>query len=313
MKKLTRILALTLCCLLAAGLAACGETPAPTPDPDLDPGSAIGGNTQIPNPRVPYENDEFPDFKLVGYPDRDGMKPTGFYLIGGTLAEISYETATLRCAADTGEGEDLSGVYYPDAEESELSVGHSYCNGIITVTVKEHSEGTVALWKSCEGDFVYSLWLPGQTGDDAKALVREFAAGVYVVLPGGEEPLTGDVLGTEKDLARWREAIHADNIAKVMARDHTMTEPVELTPEKAGQLIGLLAESADRLTVYERLPNPATGGSVVLTAYDTEGNVLFTACYNGWLVVTFGQETANYIFDASDCELYTLYTFFPVE
>ena len=54
MKKLTRILALTLCCLLAAGLAACGETPAPTPDPDPDPGAAIGGNTQIPNPRVPY-------------------------------------------------------------------------------------------------------------------------------------------------------------------------------------------------------------------------------------------------------------------
>ena len=46
MKKLTRILALTLCCLLAAGLAACGETPAPTPDPDPDPGSAIGGNTR---------------------------------------------------------------------------------------------------------------------------------------------------------------------------------------------------------------------------------------------------------------------------
>lgn len=78
MKKLTRILALTLCCLLAAGLAACGETPAPDPDPDPDPGAAIGGNTQIPNPRVPYENDEFPDFKLAGYPDRDGMKPTGF-------------------------------------------------------------------------------------------------------------------------------------------------------------------------------------------------------------------------------------------
>lgn len=313
MKKLTRILTLTLCCLLAAGLAACGETPAPTPDPDPDPGAAIGGNTQIPNPRVPYENDEFPDFKLAGYPDRDGMKPTGFYLIGGTIGEISYETATLRCAADTGEGEDLSGVYYPDAEESELSVGHSYCNGIITVTVKEHSEGTVALWKSCEGDFDYSLWLPGQTGDDAKALVMEFAAGVYAVKPGVETPI-GHVAGTEKDLARWREVIRAGNIAKVMARDHTMTEPVELTPEKAGQLIGLLAESADRLTVYERLPNPATGGSVVLTAYDTEGNVLFTATYTcNRLRVTFGQETANYIFDASDCDLDTLYTFFPVE
>lgn len=41
MKKLTRILALTLCCLLAAGLAACGETPAPTPDPDPEPESPL--------------------------------------------------------------------------------------------------------------------------------------------------------------------------------------------------------------------------------------------------------------------------------
>lgn len=312
MKKLTRILALTLCCLLAAGLAACGETPAPTPDPDPDPGAAIGGNTQIPNPRVPYENDEFPDFKLAGYPDRDGMKPTGFYLIGGTIGEISYETATLRCAADTGEGEDLSGVYYPDAEESELSVVHSY-GGIITVTVKEHSEGTVALWKSCAGDFDYSLWLPGQTGDAAKALVMEFAAGVYVVLPGGEEPLVGDVLGTEKDLARWREVIHADNIAKVTAKDYSGLEPVESSAEAAEKMIEVLADSESKLKLLEKPQNPATGGALRLTAYDTEGNVLFTACYNGLLVVTFGQETANYTFDASDCELYTLYTFFPVE
>ena len=290
------LLALTLCCLLAAGLAACGKKSA---ENNNDP--AIGGNTQLPNPRVPYENDEFPDFKLVGYPDRDGMKPTGFCLIGGTIGEISYETATLRCAADTGEGEDLSGVYYPDAEESELSVWHSYC-GIITVTVKEHSEGTVALWKSCEGDFDYSLWLPGQTGDAAKVLVREFAAGVYAVKPGVETPI-GHVAGTEKELTRWREIIRAGNIAKVMARDHTMTEPVELTPEKAGQLIGLLAESADRLTVYERLPNPATGGSVVLTAYDGEGNRLFTVCDDGRLVVTFGGEMTNYVFDAGACGL----------
>ena len=297
--KIRMLIALTLCCLLAAGLAACGETPAPTPAPDPD--TTIDGNTQIPNPRVPYENDEFPGFKLVGYPDRDGMKPTGFWLISGTIGEISYETATLRCAADTGEGEDLSGVYYPDAEESELSVWHSYC-GIITVTVKEHSEGTVALWKSCEGDFDYSLWLPGQTGDAAKALVREFAAGVYAVKPGVETPI-GHVAGTEKELTRWREVIRAGNIAKVMAGDHTMTEPVELTPEKAGQLIGLLTESADRLTVFEKLPNPATGGSVMLTAYDGEGNRLFTACYNGWLVVTFGGEMTNYVFDAGACGL----------
>lgn len=309
MKKLTRILALTLCCLLAAGLAACGETPAPAPDPSDE----IGGNTQIPNPRVPYENDEFPDFKLVGYPDRDGMKPTGFYLIGGTLAEIDYENATLRCAAKTEETGDISGIFYNDPKESELSVGHSYYNGLIFITVKEYAEGTVALWVSCERDYTYSLWLPGQTAEAAKELIEEFAAGVYVVLPGGEEPLTGDVFGTEKALARWREAIHADNIAKVTAKDYSRPEPVESSAEAAEKMIEVLADSESALKLFEKPENPATGGSLRLTAYDAEGNVLFTACYNGWLVVTFGQETANYIFDASDCELYTLYTFFPVE
>lgn len=256
MKKLTRILALTLCCLLAAGLAACGETPAPTPDPDPDPGSAIGGSTQIPNPRVPYENDEFPDFKLAGYPDRDGMKPTGFYLIGGTLAEIDYENATLRCAAKTEETGDISGIFYNDPKESELSVGHSYYNGLIFITVKEYAEGTVALWVSCERDYTYSLWLPGQTAEAAKELIEEFAAGVYVVLPGGEEPLTGDVFGTEKALARWREAIHADNIAKVTAKDYSRPEPVESSAEAAEKMIEVLADSESALKLFESRKTP---------------------------------------------------------
>ena len=295
--KIKTLIALTLCCLLAAGLAACGTKPA---GDNNDP--ATGGSTQLPNPMVAYENAEFPDFSLVGYPDRDGMKPTAYYLIDGTLAQINYENATLRVAATEEGNEDLSGVYNPDAEESELSVGHSYCNGIITVTVKEHSEGTVALWKSCEGDFVYSLWLPGQTGDAAKALVKEFAAGVYAVMPGGETPI-GHVLGTEKELTRWREAIHAGNIAKVTAKDHTMTEPTELPTETADRMIKALADSESALKLFEKPENPATGGALNLTAYDAEGNVLFTACYNGWLVVTFGQETANYIFDAGDCGL----------
>ena len=295
--KIKTLIALTLCCLLAAGLAACGTKPA---GDNNDP--ATGGSSQLPNPMVAYENAEFPDFSLVGYPDRDGMKPTAYYLIDGTLAQINYENATLRAAATEEGSEDLSGVYYPDAEESELSVGHSYCNGIITVTVKEHSEGTVALWKSCEGDFVYSLWLPGQTGDAAKALVKEFAAGVYAVMPGGETPI-GHVLGTEKELTRWREVIHAGNIAKVTAKDHTMTEPTELPTETADRMIKALADSESALKLFEKPENPATGGALNLTAYDAEGNVLFTACYNGWLVVTFGQETANYIFDAGDCGL----------
>ena len=312
MKKLTWILTLTLCCLLAVGLMACGEKPAPAPNPD--PSEETGGNTQIPNPMVAYEDAEFPDFSLTGYPDRDGMKPTGFYLIGGTLAQIDYENATLRCAAKTEETEDISGIFYNDPKESELTVGHSYCNGLIFITVKEYAEGTVALWDGCEGDYTYSLWLPGQTAEAAKELIEEFAAGVYVVLPGGEEPLTGDVFGTEKELARWREVIHADNIAKVTAMDNSILEPVELSAEAAEKTIKTLADSESKLKLFEKKQNPATGGALCLTAYDAEGNVLFTAVYPGnWLRVTFGQEAVNYIFDSSDCDLYTLYTFLPVE
>lgn len=92
-----------------------------------------------------------------------------------------------------------------------------------------------------------------------------------------------------------------------------MTEPTELPTETAEQMIKALADSESALKLFEKPENPATGGALRLTAYDAEGNVLFTACYNGWLVVTFGRETANYIFDASDCELDTLYTFLPVE
>ena len=295
--KIRMRIALTLCCLLAAGLAACGTKPA---GDNNDP--ATGGSSQLPNPMVAYENAEFPDFSLVGYPDRDGMKPTGFCLIGGTIGEISYETATLRCAADTGEGEDLSGVYYASPKESELTVGHSYCNGLIFITVKEYAEGTVALWKSCEGDYTYSLWLPEQTGETATALVEEFAASVHV--ESTTEPLTGHVLGTEKELTRWREVIHAGNIAKVTAKDNSMPEPKELPAEIAERMIKALADSESALKLFEKPQNPATGGALRLTAYDAEGNVLFAIEYTGnWLVVTFGNEEVHYIFDAGDCGL----------
>lgn len=125
---------------------------------------------------------------------------------------------------------------------------------------------------------------PEQTADVAKELIEEFAAGVYVVLPGGEEPLVGDVLGTEKDLARWREVIHlgtekeltrwrevihADNIAKVTAKDYSGLEPVELSAEAAEKMLEVLADSESALKLLEKPQNPATGGALRLTAYDT--------------------------------------------
>lgn len=295
--KIRTLIALTLCCLLAAGLSACGTKPA---GDNNDP--ATGGSSQLPNPMVAYENAEFPDFSLVGYPDRDGMKPTAYYLIDGTLAQINYENATLRAAATEEGSEDLSGVYYASPKESELTVGHSYCNGLIFITVKEYAEGTVALWKSCEGDYTYSLWLPEQTGEAATALVEEFAASVHV--ESTTEPQTGHVLGTEKELTRWREVIHAGNIAKVTAKDNSMPEPKELPAETAERMIKALADSESALKFFEKPQNPATGGALYLTAYDAERNVLFSIEYTGnWLVVTFGNEEVHYIFDAGDCGL----------
>lgn len=295
--KIRTCIALTLCCLLAAGLSACGTKPA---GDNNDP--ATGGSSQLPNPMVAYENAAFPDFSLVGYPDRDGMKPTAYYLIDGTLAQINYENATLRAAATEEGSEDLSGVYYASPKESELTVGHSYCNGLIFITVKEYAEGTVALWKSCEGNYTYSLWLPEQTGEAATALVEEFAASVHVELT--TEPQTDHVLGTEKELTRWREVIHAGNIAKVTAKDNSMLEPKELPAEIAERMIKALADSESALKLFEKPQNPATGGALCLTAYDAEGNVLFAIEYTGnWLVVTFGNEEVHYIFDAGDCGL----------
>ena len=295
--KIKTLIALTLCCLLAAGLAACGTKPA---GDNNDP--ATGGSSQLLNPMVAYENAEFPDFSVVGYPDRDGMKPTAYYLIDGTLAQINYENATLRAAATEDGSEDLSGVYYASPKESELTVGHSYCNGLIFITVKEYAEGTVALWKSCEGDYTYSLWLPEQTGEAATALVEEFAASVHV--ESTTEPQTSHVLGTEKELTRWREVIHAGNIAKVTAKDNSMLEPKELPAETAERMIKALADSESALKLFEKPQNPATGGALYLTAYDAERNVLFSIEYTGnWLVVTFGNEEVHYIFDASGCGL----------
>ena len=96
---------------------------------------------------------------------------------------------------------------------------------------------------------------------------------------------------------------HADNIAKVTAKDYSGLEPVESSAEAAEKMIEVLADSESALKLLEKPQNPATGGALRLTAYDTEGNVLFTACYNGLLVVTFGNEEVHYIFDAGDCGL----------
>ena len=177
--KIKTLIALTLCCLLAAGLAACGTKPA---GDNNDP--ATGGSSQLPNPMVAYENAEFPDFSVVGYPDREGMTPTAFYLIGGALAEIDYENAVLRVDGITENERDISGLYLTDPPvESELTVPHSCCDRLIGVTVKQYTEGTLAAWDSCGDPFTWTLWLPGQTAEQARALIEEVVAGVLVRMP----------------------------------------------------------------------------------------------------------------------------------
>lgn len=137
--------------------------------------------TMTPNPMVEYENAEFPDFTLIGYPDHDGMRPTSFYLIGGHLAEINYENATLRCRGIAENEADISGVYYADPKESAISVGHAFCNGLIEVTVKEYGEnGTVALWNACSDPFHFSLWLPELTFAEAEETIRTVVANLHI-------------------------------------------------------------------------------------------------------------------------------------
>ena len=95
----------------------------------------------------------------------------------------------------------------------------------------------MALWKAARGILTIPCGCPAKPVTPQKALVMEFAAGVYAK-PGVETPI-GHVAGTEKELTRWREVIRAGNIAKVMAMDQNiMTEPMELTPKKPGSSSG---------------------------------------------------------------------------
>ena len=174
MKK-RRMPALLLGCLLTAGLTACGG---PQADPENDP------SAQLPNPMVAYEDARFPDYEITGYPDREGMTPTAFYLIGGALAEIDYENAVLRVDGITENERDISGLYLTDPPvESELTVPHSCCDRLIGVTVKQYTEGTLAAWDSCGDPFTWTLWLPGQTAEQARALIEEVVADVLVRMP----------------------------------------------------------------------------------------------------------------------------------
>ena len=180
MKK-KRMPALLLGCLLTAGLTACGG---PQADPENDP------SAQLPNPMVAYEDARFPDYEITGYPDREGMTPTAFYLIGGALAEIDYENAVLRVDGITENERDISGLYLTDPPvESELTVPHSCCDRLIGVTVKQYTEGTLAAWDSCGDPFTWTLWLPGQTAEQARALIEEVVADVLVRMPDAGESL----------------------------------------------------------------------------------------------------------------------------
>ena len=310
MKK-KRMPALLLGCLLTAGLTACGG---PQADPENDP------SVQLPNPMVAYEDARFPDYEITGYPDREGMTPTAFYLIGGALAEIDYENAVLRVDGITENERDISGLYLTDPPvESELTVPHSCCDRLISVTVKQYTEGTLAAWDSCGDPFTWTLWLPGQTAEQARALIEEVVAGVLVRMPDAGESLAapeasvqsgiicalGDprfsgfptdwVVGTQKELDRWEALIRSGKTATIAVCNMNAYE-AELSAEDARAIVKTLADA--ELKLFDRVGNPATGGSFQVIAYDASGSVLFCSYYDGeWFGVTFEGDENGYIFN----------------
>ena len=76
----------------------------------------------------------------------------------------------------------------------------------------------------------------------------------------------------------------------------------ELSAEDARAIVKTLADA--ELKLFDRVGNPATGGSFQVIAYDSSGSVLFYSYYDGeWFGVTFEGDENGYNFNGKDSGL----------
>ncbi len=170
MKKLIALFAITG---LMFALAACGGGATGSGS-----SSSEDASPQIPNPVVEYENTDFTEdagFAVTAYP----YTVVRSSLIGGTVAEITFETApettvVLRVGKD--DGTEIHGIFSAIEKEEVLQVTAG--TGTVDVTYFEYDEGAVyAVWKT--GGFSYVLYIGAGT-EDVNGIINTFVNDVKV-------------------------------------------------------------------------------------------------------------------------------------
>ena len=110
-------------------------------------------------------------------------------------------------------------------------------------------------------------------------------------------------LGTEKELAEFKAMLRTADISYLTASDWTDMEE-ELPVETELEILRALEDAQPEF--FEKMENPATGGTYEIGIYDREGKELLSVGYDGfWFAVSFYTEEkiSSYIFDGSRMSL----------
>ena len=117
------------------------------------------------------------------------------------------------------------------------------------------------------------------------------------IYPDEEENLNF-VLGTEKELERWKSAINNLSEVSEIVICYIETEERKLDFYEVTDVINCLQTVSPE--IKPEMDNPATGGSFTVFAYDSEGNPLWCVSPDYWFVLRFGNEDTVYILDSED-------------
>lgn len=127
----------------------------------------------------------------------------------------------------------------------------------------------------------------------------------------GGMPIESEI-GTQAELDKWIELVTTSEVWRIAVASR-YDLPDELTVEDGNAMLEILANSVGDIQLYDVLPNPSTGGSVRILAFDKDDNFIYRVIFYGnWLDVVFVNDGMNkgYIFNGEDSELADLNEYF---
>ena len=120
-----------------------------------------------------------------------------------------------------------------------------------------------------------------------------------------EEETIETVLGSAKELERWKTAINNLSEVSEIVVCYIETEDRSLDFSETTAIINNLRSLSP--DIKPEMDNPATGGSFTVYAYDSEGKLLWWVSPGYWFVLSFGEENIAYVFDSEGQDLSAIF------